>query len=72
MIIKVIYNKNTKTISITNDYASSLQEDLLIEVNEKTIVDTSDELSFEMGMDTSIFTAEVEQALGFNINGDNN
>ena len=48
MIIKVNYNKSTKQIVISND-----NKQILLSVTDSTIVDTDDELSFEIAGDLS-------------------
>ena len=50
MIIKVNYNKSTKQIVISND-----NKQILLSVTDSTIVDTDDELSFEIASDLSLF-----------------
>ena len=50
MIIKVNYNKSTKQIVISND-----NKQILLSVTDSTIVDTDDELSFEIAGDLSSF-----------------
>ena len=43
MIIKINYNKSTKQIVVSND-----NKQILLLVTDSTIVDTDDELSFEI------------------------
>ena len=43
MIIKVNYNKSTKQIVVSNDI-----KQIILSVTDSTIVDTDDELSFEI------------------------
>ena len=50
MIIKVNYNKSTKQIVVSND-----NKQILLSVTDSTIVDTDDELSFEIAGDLSSF-----------------
>ena len=50
MIIKVNYNKSTKQIVVSND-----NKQILLSVTDSTIVDTDDELSFEIASDLSLF-----------------
>ena len=50
MIIKVNYNKSTKQIVISND-----NKQILLSVTDSTIIDTDDELSFEIAGDLSLF-----------------
>ena len=50
MIIKVNYNKSTKQIVISND-----NKQILLSVTDSTIIDTDNELSFEIASDLSSF-----------------
>ena len=50
MIIKVNYNKSTKQIVVSND-----NKQILLSVTDSTIIDTDDELSFEIASDLSLF-----------------
>jgi len=43
MIIKINYNKSTKQIMVSNDI-----KQIILSVTDSTIVDTDDELSFEI------------------------
>ena len=43
MIIKINYNKSTKQIVVSND-----NKQIILSVTDSTIVDTDDELSFEI------------------------
>ena len=43
MIIKINYNKSTKQIVVSNDI-----QEIVLSVTDSTIVDTDDELSFEI------------------------
>ena len=43
MIIKINYNKSTKQIVVSNDI-----KQIILSVTDSTIVDTDDELSFEI------------------------
>ena len=54
MIIKVNYNKSTKQITLSND----IENNLLSLIDSKKI-DTDDELSFEISVDTSFFQEEI-------------
>lgn len=61
MIIKIEYNKTTSEITLTKD------EDLVNAViNEATIVDSNDNLSFEIAVDLEEWNNQFE------IDGDNN
>ena len=50
MIIKINYNKSTKQIVVSND-----NKQILLSVTDSTIIDTDDELSFEIASDLSLF-----------------
>ena len=50
MIIKINYNKSTKQIMVSNDI-----KQIILSVTDSTIVDTDDELSFEIASDLSLF-----------------
>ena len=50
MIIKINYNKSTKQIVVSND-----NKQILLSVTDSTIIDTDDELSFEIASDLSSF-----------------
>tara|TARA_R100000951_G_scaffold102416_1_gene94505 strand:- start:769 stop:960 length:192 start_codon:yes stop_codon:yes gene_type:complete len=50
MIIKINYNKSTKQIVISND-----NKQILLSVTDSTIIDTDNELSFEIASDLSSF-----------------
>lgn len=62
MIIKINYNKTTSEITLTKD------EDLVNAViNDTTIVDGSDNLSFEIAVDLEEWNNQFDE-----IDGDNN
>lgn len=62
MIIKINYNKTTSEITLTKD------EDLVNTViNDATIVDGSDNLSFEIAVDLEEWNNQFDE-----IDGDNN
>ena len=62
MIIKINYNKTTSEITLTKD------EDLVNAViNDATIVDGSDNLSFEIAVDLEEWNNQFDE-----IDGDNN
>ena len=50
MIIKVNYNKSTKQIVVSNDV-----QEIVLSVTDSTIIDTDNELSFEIASDLSSF-----------------
>jgi len=54
MIIKINYNKSTKQITLSND----IKDSLLSLIDSKKI-DTDNELSLEISVDTSFFQEEV-------------
>ncbi len=58
MIIKIKYDKSEKTLVVSND----IPECTLV-VNENTIIDNNDELSFELALDTS-YLAEIQSTNG--------
>lgn len=60
MIIKVTYNKNTGTISITND----MEDVAPLEINTNATLDTDDSLYFEISLDTT-FYEQANQADDF-------
>ena len=62
MIIKITYNKSDGTIIITDD------ETLMETVVTKNI-DTDEELSFEISLNTSAYQTQFEE---IEINGDDN
>ena len=62
MIIRINYNKTTSEITLTKD------EDLVNAViNDTTIVDNSDNLSFEIAVDLEEWNNQFDE-----IDGDNN
>lgn len=54
MIIKINYNKSTGAITLTDD--ESAMEAVVTE-----IVDTTDELSFEIALDVSAYQTQFEE-----------
>ena len=48
MLIRVTYNKSTGDITLVNDITE-------VELTKNDIQDSSDELSFEIGVDTSYY-----------------
>ena len=50
MIIKVKYDKSTKQITVENDI-----QEIVLSVTNSTIIDTNDELSFEIAADMSAY-----------------
>jgi len=47
MIIKIEYNKLTSALTLTKD------DDVIAVINNETIIDSSNELSFEISLDVS-------------------
>jgi len=62
MIIKINYNKSNGTITLTDD-------EELMEATATKIVDNTDELSFEISLNTSAYQTQFEE---IEIDGDNN
>ena len=58
MIIKVNYNKSTKQIVVSNDI-----QEIVLSVTDSTIIDTNDELSFEIAAEMSAYQDLFEQNL---------
>ena len=54
MIIKINYNKSTNQITLSNDIENSL-----LSLIDSKKIDTDNELSFEISVDTSFFQEEV-------------
>ena len=55
MIIKINYNKSTKQITVSNDV-----KQIVLSVTDSTIIDTNDELSFEIAGNTTEYDAMFE------------
>ena len=56
MIIKINYNKSTKQIVVSNDI-----QEIILSVTDSTIIDTNDELSFEIAAEMSAYQDLFEQ-----------
>ena len=56
MIIKINYNKSTKQIVVSNDI-----QEIVLSVTDSTIVDTDNELSFEISAEMSAYQDLFEQ-----------
>ena len=56
MVLKVNYNKSTGNITVESDLSA-----VNVEVSDRTIADDSDELSFEVSIDTSVYEEIQEQ-----------
>ena len=60
MIIKIQYNKSNGMLNLTKD------EEIVAEINNKTIVDDDDILSFEIALDVSQYQQIEELDGGIN------
>ena len=58
MIIKINYNKSTKQIVVSNDI-----KQIILSVTDSTIVDTDDELSFEIAANMTEYQEMFETNL---------
>ena len=56
MIIKIKYDKSTKQITVENDI-----KQIVLSVTDSTIIDTNDELSFEIAAEMSAYQDLFEQ-----------
>ena len=56
MIIKIKYDKSTKQIVVSNDI-----QEIVLSVTDSTIIDTNDELSFEVAANMSAYQDLFEQ-----------
>ena len=54
MIIKIEYNKSNGTITLTDDEST-------MEATVNEIIDTTDELSFEISLNTSAYQTQFEE-----------
>jgi hypothetical protein len=63
MIIKVEYDKSDATLTLTKD------DDVVAVINDNTVVDNSDKLSFEIALDVSQYQEQYNEAI---VDGDNN
>ena len=55
MIIKIQYNKSNGMLNLTKD------DEIVAEINNKTIVDNTDTLSFEIALDVSQYQQIEEE-----------
>tara|TARA_R100000995_G_C3466394_1_gene115919 strand:+ start:748 stop:936 length:189 start_codon:yes stop_codon:yes gene_type:complete len=62
MIIKIEYNKIDGTLNLTKD------EEIVAVINNDTVIDDSDTLSFEISLDVSQYQEQFNEL----IDGDNN
>ena len=63
MIIRVEYDKTDATLTLTKD------DDIVAVINDDTVVDNSDLLSFEIALDVSQYQEQYNEAI---VDGDNN
>ena len=63
MIIKIEYNKTTNELNLTKD------EEIVAVINNDTVVDDSNSLSFEIALDVSQYQEQFNETT---IDGDNN
>ena len=62
MIIKIEYDKTTNALNLTKD------EEIVAVINNNTVVDDSNTLSFEIALDVSQYQEQFNEI----IDGDNN
>ena len=62
MIIKIEYDKTTNALNLTKD------EEIVAVINNDTVIDDSDTLSFEIALDVSQYQEQFNEI----IDGDNN
>ena len=63
MIIKVEYDKTDATLTLTKD------DDIVAVINNNTVVDNSNTLSFEIALDVSQYQEQYNEVI---VDGDNN
>lgn len=63
MIIKVEYDKTDTTLTLTKD------DDIVAVINDNTVVDNSDKLSFEIALDVSQYQEQYNELI---VDGNNN
>tara|TARA_Y100000592_G_C5233109_1_gene204826 strand:+ start:303 stop:497 length:195 start_codon:yes stop_codon:yes gene_type:complete len=63
MIIKVEYDKTDTTLTLTKD------DNIVAVINDNTVVDNSDKLSFEIALDVSQYQQQFNEVI---VDGDNN
>jgi hypothetical protein len=63
MIIRVEYDKTDATLTLTKD------DDIVAVINDDTVVDNSDSLSFEIALDVSQYQEQYNE---LTLDGDNN
>lgn len=62
MIIKIEYNKTETTLTLTKD------DDIVANINDMSIVDNSNTLSFEIALDVSQYQEQYNEILDGNHN----
>lgn len=62
MIIKVEYDKTDTTLTLTKD------DDIVAVINNNTVVDNSDTLSFEIALDVSQYQEQFNEVIDGNDN----
>ena len=63
MIIRVEYDKTDATLTLTKD------DDIVAIINDDTVVDNSDSLSFEIALDVSQYQQQYNEVI---VDGNNN
>ena len=63
MIIRVEYDKTDATLTLTKD------DDIVAVINDDTVVDNSDSLSFEIALDVSQYQEQYNEVI---VDGNNN
>jgi len=66
MIIKIEYDKSKKTLVLTKD-----EDKIVADINGNTVVDDSNNLSFEIALDVSQYQKQFEED-EINIDGNDN
>jgi hypothetical protein len=62
MIIKIEYDKTTNALNLTKD------EEIVAVINNNTVVDNSDTLSFEIALDVSQYQEQFNEIIDGNDN----
>jgi len=62
MIIKIEYDKTTNALNLTKD------EEIVAVINNNTVVDNSDTLSFEIALDVSQYQEQFNETIDGNDN----
>ena len=62
MIIKIEYDKTTKALNLTKD------EEIVAVINNDTVVDNSNTLSFEIALDVSQYQEQFNEIIDGNDN----